>query len=247
MAKGIAQGGVVLKKFVLVLVCTVIILFFVGFNYLLWDRESKAEDIKTLEYTNESKDDYINYLTAERKRAEIENERLTSEIKELEKTIADLNEQIEIGLENENQLEIMLKEANDLIKILKGQADRQMLEGKVTEYVEFLANKDYGKAYNMRYGHQLGYGKPQSLSEFKAGYEGSIENIIIEKVEHMGDYTGMPAGMHAVSAELNVQLKEETVESGCEFVPGINVLVFVVGFDDKLKDWVIADIMLSGS
>ena len=67
----------------LVLVCTVIILFFVGFNYLLWDRESKAED-KTLEYTNESKDDYINYLTAERKRAEIENERLTSEIKELE-------------------------------------------------------------------------------------------------------------------------------------------------------------------
>ena len=61
-----------------------------------------------------------------------------------------------------------------------------MLEGKVTEYVEFLANKDYGKAYNMRYGHQLGYGKPQSLSEFKAGYEGCIENIIIEKVEHMG-------------------------------------------------------------
>ena len=57
-----------MKKFVLVLVCTLIILFFVGFNYLLWDRENKVEDIRTLENTNENKDDLIAYLTSERKR-----------------------------------------------------------------------------------------------------------------------------------------------------------------------------------
>ena len=79
----------------LVLVCTLIILFFVGFNYLLWDRENKVEDIRTLENTNENKDDLIAYLTSERKRVENEKNKLDEEIKALEKKITDLNEQIE--------------------------------------------------------------------------------------------------------------------------------------------------------
>ena len=236
-----------MKKFVLVLVCTLIILFFVGFNYLLWDRENKVEDIRTLENTNENKDDLIAYLTSERKRVENEKNKLDEEIKALEKKITDLNGQIEKDKESKSALESTLKEVNELVVLLKGQADKQMLAEKVSAYFEFLGNKDYVKAYSLRYNHELGYLRPKSFNDFKAGYENNVESIVVEKIEYISEYAGIPKGMHAFSAELNVQLKEGAVENGSEYVPGINVFIFVVGFDEKLKDWVIADIMPPGS
>lgn len=236
-----------MKKFLLVLVCAVIILFFVGFNYLLWDRENKAADIKDLEYTNENKEDYINYMTDEKKIVENENKNLKKQIESLENAASDLNSQIESLRAVIRQKEADLKKSSELIEILKQQADRQMLAQKIQQYVELLNSRDYTQAYEMRYGHTLLYTFKPSLTSYSAGYKDKVAGIKIESLEYSEDPPEHSGGQHVFDAMLEVELKKNEDNGGCEFEPGLNNRTFILGFDETVGEWVIADILPPGS
>ncbi len=236
-----------MKKFLLVLVCAVIILFFAGFNYLLWDRENKAADIKDLEYTNENKEDYINYMTDEKKMVENENESLKKQIESLENTVSDLNSQIESLKAGIRQNEADLKKSSELIELLKEQADRQMLAQKIRQYVELLNSRDYTQAYQMRYGHTLLYASKPSLTSYSTGYREKVKSMKIESLEYIEDSPGGYGEQHVFNAMLEVQLKENEDNGGCEFEPGVNNRTFILGFDETAGEWVIADILPPGS
>jgi septal ring factor EnvC (AmiA/AmiB activator) len=95
-----------MKKLVLVVVWILLIAVFVVLNYLIWDRENRERDIKSLENLNASNNSSITALGREINNLETQKKRMEAEISYLEKTMADLEDaNSKIAKENQKYLE----------------------------------------------------------------------------------------------------------------------------------------------
>lgn len=87
-----------MKKFILVMISALLMVVFIAFNYLLWDRENKEKNIETLENSNASNNASINALGREISMLEEKNKSLETQAGELEeqnKALADSKNQLE--------------------------------------------------------------------------------------------------------------------------------------------------------
>ncbi len=230
-----------MKKFFLVLICAVIILFFIGFNYLLWDRENKAEDIKTLKNTNDSNDVTINYLSKEMKRLNDENEGYVKELDRLTKDIELLNKKVNDSAMVNSELKKELSSKEESIGFLKDGYDNQALAAIINGWVENLNEGNFFEAYEIRFGHGINSENGLTLEAFTLLFKGIVKQIAVESIdEHMGEDI-KANGQKAFNVVLEAVV-DETVEN-TYFTNGKNSRIFVMDFDRSTSNWVITDIM----
>ncbi len=227
-----------MRKFVLVLVCTLILTVFIAFNYLLWDREKKIESINVL---NINKNTTIEALSGQIKNLDQANNELRQKLQESEEQVENLKTSI-YSLNNEI---IDLKKENDykdnLIRKLREIVDLQPLKDRIVFWADAVNEGDYAKAYSFLTG-PIKSRKPYSnLQEFASDFRTAIKSINVESIEL---YEGARFNSDQSDFVFNVGLSVVLVEGQAkgEFSEGLNQKLFTVAYVAEMDDWVICDI-----
>lgn len=229
-----------MKKFLLILICLVVILFFVGFNYLLWDRENKQANIQDLQDTNEVKTDTIEILYRQIDNLDNANKALQSDINQLNNKIDSYENVIKAYTSRIEDLSSKILEKEKSISILKQQVDKDMLTNVVLAWVNALGNGDLETAYNLTYRNSNNI----SYEEFYGDYRGTIVSIGVHSLQEIVNEDETSKGEFLYSVVLDIELSEnkKNIEN-FEYVNGLNSRILVIDYNEEVDGWVIKDIV----
>lgn len=234
-----------MKKMVLVMVCALLLLLFVGLNYLLWDRENRERDIRNLEYSNASNNASINALGREIKSLEDQNKQLKESIESLQNQNEYLQSEI-LKLEQDRQkVAEELSYKNEVINKLKQNANLDPLKDEIAKWVEHLNKGEYDTAYAQMGLSNSNRSGLSSLNAFLSVYKDAFKTIKINSMElHTKGTADLNKGDIIFRVELEVETdKDNTAEKGTQpFIEGVNEKFFTMAYDKGKDKWVIANI-----
>ncbi len=230
-----------MKKLVLIMVFVLLMALFIAFNYLLWDRESKVNELKSLEYNNAS---YLADITSQSrdiKRLENENNEYISDISKLEKEkeqLAQKNLQLE---SDKNQETGKTGHKIDIINILKQSVDIKLFGAVVEKWVEAVSTGNYPEAYRLEYDKASLQSKQPSLEDYTNALKSNVKSIklkelILEKEQ------GKAEGEIILKAALEVKLTEKPEQDFTRFADGLNEMKFKLDYDAALNEFYILEI-----
>lgn len=235
-----------MKKLVLVLVCTLIMAIFIGFNYLLWDKENREKDLENLQNSNEYNSATINALSREIKQLDDENKSLNEKINELEfnNRILNVNNQ---NLTQENtKIKDALTEKMNVIYGFKKSVDLSLLEQTVKEWIDSISSGDYQTAYSLL--HNKYIAKHENISnifKFTELFKDSIEKMELQSIKLYGyEMTEEEKGNIVFDVTVDVKLTSEDKAAEVEFEEGSNRCFFTIIYDAQNEKWIIANLMV---
>jgi len=220
-----------MKKFALVMTCSLIIIVLIAFNYLLWDRENKKQQNASNNASITVLGERINTLTET-------NQELQSKVKTLEKDLEALKEEHEAALGE-------LEEKKAIIGKLKEHLNAEFLHEPINEWVEALNNGDYESAYMLEAAASDREDKASGLEEYIRNYKNVIKSMEIESIELVTE--GVPedmTGEFIFRVTLNVARVEGAPENRGGFSEGTNKRYITVGLDREKDILVIKNISL---
>jgi cell division protein FtsB len=218
-----------MKKFALVMICSLIIIVLIAFNYLLWDRENKKQQNASNNASITVLGERINTLTEN-------NQALQSRIKTLEEDLEALGEEHKAALEE-------LEEKREIIGTLKENVNAEFLHEPINKWVEALNNGDFESAYMLEAAVSDNEDKASGLEEYIRNYKNVIESMEIESIELVTE--GIPEDMigeFIFRVTLEVVKVEGSPENKGGFSEGINKRYITVGFDREKDILIIKNI-----
>ena len=232
-----------MKKFALIMVCSLIMVVLIVFNYLLWDRENKRHDIESLEYTNVSNNSSITALGEKINTLENENRGLRDRIDALEESLQTVQDE-NLQMEEDMRLKTdMLDEKRQIIYRLKQRINTSFLQEPIKEWAEALRRGDYESAYSLESPSILKENQNIDLDEYENSRRNSIKSISINSIEPVDE--GVPddkAGDFIFKVELNVEKVENSDVGQDGFEEGLNRRYITVGLELEKGTWVITHI-----
>ncbi|MDD4495199.1 MAG: hypothetical protein PHV32_12810, partial [Eubacteriales bacterium] len=156
-----------MKKLALVLMCTLVLLFFIGFNYLVWDRENIFKNIED------------NQVSIEVLSRELNNQRnayraLQDEKDKLEENILELENSLETIVADNEQLAQQLQGKDESINVLKSQVDKTIPVQTIERWVKSINEGYYSEAYLLMHAHELAPDNAPSMKQFETLYKGKL-------------------------------------------------------------------------
>lgn len=229
-----------MKKFVLIIICAIVILFLVIFNYLLWDRDSKVNELNNLKHDKVGNTQTINILSMQLAKYEDDNNLLVSKIGELNETIKSLKDQI-IDLENlieENKETITQKD--ELIMHLTRNVSKEYLSNIFSSWIEMILNNDVNDVYSKLIMEFIDAEKVEYTA--LRGFMSGVSNISIVSLrepvdEEIKDYEG-----RVLVATIEVIYKEGSDEFEIFFINGVNSYFIYFEYDLSKNVWKITEI-----
>jgi len=223
-----------MKKFVLFMLCVIMITVFVAFNYLLWERNANVEDLEKQKAAKSTDADIINkqyesarQLTKELNDAKENMENVTTKNAELQQKIADL--------------EGDLQRRDAFISGIKRYGKFDNLENVVKKWVQYINNKEYQNAYDLMSGEVLSKKGIQSLDDFIYYYTGAIKRIEIVRINFLwGDSENTDKEEMVFMVRLNI--KKGNSADKTEFIEGENTVYFKMEYSISRVEWIIKDI-----
>jgi predicted RNase H-like nuclease (RuvC/YqgF family) len=231
------------KKLVLLLVCAMLMTVFIALNYLLWDKEQNTQNIKSLEYKNDDKDATINALGREIKNLEDASKEYNNRIKILESNNSELQNKYDESMQTQQESKELLERKNDIITVLKQQADLKPLEALIKKWAESIDKGQYETAYKIELQHFKDNGEIISLNEYSDSFKKAVKNIKVKAVKlYNEEVQGLDDAdiVFLVTFDVN---KVENSESGM-FTEGDNDKLFSMTYDKDQGGWIISDIVV---
>ena len=228
-----------MKKLVLVMVFVLLMALFIAFNYLLWDRESKINELKSLEYTNASNSANINAQNRDIKSLENDNNLLLADISKLEKEKEQLSQR---NLQLESEKTANAQKAGhkiDIINILKQNTDIKLFEAPIKKWVDAVETGNYKEAYRLEYEKAGLQTKQTSLEEYTGILKNNVKSIKIKDMAIDAE-EGKAEGGISLKVTLEVKAGENTDSS--RFTEGPNEMSFILDYDASLNEFYIVEI-----
>lgn len=235
-----------MKKLVLVMVCTMLLAMFIAFNYLLWDRQNKMQDIKDLESSKASKNASINVLAKEVDRLEEENKKFIDSIKMIEngkKLMQEDND--ELQKQNRQQTENITAKANTIDALLE-LTDTTSMQLLIKNWFEALESKNYKAAYTI-FPRNFNNNLVESLDIFKKSWEQDFKDVklksirLIQKDQKSEDEIGSIIFLVSFDTKLS-----ETVDpTSLKIREGNNYKLIVIDYNSVNNIWFLKDILHS--
>lgn len=230
-----------MKKFILVMVFVLLTALFIAFNYLLWDRESKVEELKNFEYEQASYNVDINARKREIAALEDEVSRLQDEYKKLEAENSSLTEEKnELNADWIKSRET-LQERIDFINVLKQHTDINTLSEPVLKWVEAVNQGNYEEAYDLEYEGVAVQDRPVGLVAYAEGMKNTISMINITDIK-LDKLRGSGTGDIYLDVKLDVKLVEELKQQDPRFSHGENEVYVRVDYSYSNKKFIILSI-----
>jgi len=254
----LAWGCKDMKKFIVIMSFVLIIIIFVGLNYLLWERENREKDIRGLQEASTSGNLTINALN--RQLENLENtlklrndniDKITNENNALRKDIEELKQE-NIRLNN------MIRHKAEVINsVYKDIQQGGPIETSIKKWAEYISSANYKEAYSIWYGN--GKEAEESLDQFTNKYKNIVNSIKIKSITPYNIDTNAGKNMDKdnidrkiideydkgdvfLLVELDVKLAEWAVKYDLLFNQGENKKIIVLSYNAKDKKWYISDI-----
>ncbi len=233
-------GGESLKNLVLVMVFVLIIMVFIAFNYLLWDRENFQE-------INLSKTAAIDAFSKQLKNLEERNKLLESDISSLNDEIEDLvnnkeylSKQLELKDKEIEPILLEIDEKEQFINILKQQIDISPIKDIVKDWVNKISTGDLEGAYNLHLFQDTEDGS-KSIEKFAADYKDVIKSIEIKSIDLVLEKSTMNDVENCIALKVVLNVNKSDEFKG-QFYNGINTRYFIFDYDIENGIWHIKDI-----
>lgn len=235
-----------MRKLVLVLICTVIMSIFIGFNYLLWDKENREMDIQYLRDSNEYNSATINALNREIKKLDDEKNGLNTKINELEfdNRILNVNNQ---NLTQENtKFSEALNEKNDVIAGLKKNVDLSVLEQTIRIWVESINSGDYQTAYGLLHNKYISkHDNISGIFRFTNLMKSSVKSMELKSVKlYEYEISEDDRGNIVFDATIEVVMTDGNVSANINFKEGSNRCFFTIIYNEPDEEWVIGNLII---
>lgn len=227
-----------MKKFILVMVFILLTALFIAFNYLLWDRESKAAEIKSLENTNVSHNASISAQKREIDSLAEEVGSLSDQISQLENEKNQLIDEKNLLAADRDETKAALQERIEFINILKQYADINALSEPVKKWAEALNQGNYEEAYRLEYAGIPAKDRAVSISAYVEEMKSAIRKIEITDVK-VDKLRGTGNGDIYLDVRLNVKLAEEADKDSSRFSEGDNDAYIRIDYSADKKEFVI--------
>lgn len=233
-----------MKKLALVMICTLLIVIFIAFNYLLWDRENKEKDIENLERLKASSSTSIDILGKKINELEDENKILKDRMNELETSNRLLEYEKKRLEQDKADVKNILDGKLEVINALKQHADLKALEEIAVKWVKNIDQGDYTTAYELMQKQPSSPDGFSDVNDFINSYRNAVKKIEITSIELCTE--GVPnnkIGDIIFKAIVEVQLVNKRSNVGrVQFSEGVNEVFFTFDYDKKTGQWMIADI-----
>lgn len=230
-----------MKKLILGMVFVLLTALFIGFNYLLWDKESREKELKNLEYANASNNASISAQKREIGALEEENRNLENEIERLENETNQLNQDKSALASERDKAGATLQEKINFINALKQFSDLKVLSEPVTKWAEALNQGKYEEAYELEYAGVLEKDRTVSLSAYSEEMGNTIRKIEIGEVK-LDKLRGTGNGEIFLEVRLNVKLSEDAGKTAARYKEGINDKYFKIEYLHEKKTFIISSI-----
>lgn len=226
-----------MKKLFLVIFCTIVLGVFIGFNYLLWDREEKIASIKGLQSINAASDSSIAALTRQLKSLEDDKDSADERIKQLEDLIKQYDNDKNTLRAKVFELQEMQSDKDDTIFKLKQMIDVKDFDTQVRKWIEAIDTNNYKAAYDI-YGKDLGDpSKSLTIDEFTSLFKNVVRSIKIKSVKQYLNEYSEDRGKIILEVNLEVRNYENIPYNKQIFNEGENKRFFTVDYDKINETW----------
>lgn len=230
-----------MKKLILVLVFVLLTALFIAFNYLLWERESRENDIKSLENLNAGNTASINAQKREIESLNEENRSQREKINQLENEKDRLNQE-KAALDTENQnINTALRERINFINTIKQYADIKALSEPVVKWVEALNQGKYEDAYALEFAGVPLKDRKVTLAAYSEEAKKTIRKIELTDIK-LDKMRGSDNGDIYLEARLGVKLAEGANTATARFTEGTNDIYVKIGYSSEDKVFIITGI-----
>ncbi len=231
-----------MKKFILVMVFVLLLALFIAFNYLLWDRESKAAEIKNLVSVNTSNDASISEQKREIVALEEEVSGLKDKIEQLEEEKDQLRKDRDAVSAENQQTNAALRERIDFINILKEHSDIEALSKPVYLWAEALTQSNFEDAYNMEYATVPEKDRTVKLSTYIDQMTSTVSRVEITEVK-LDKLRGAGNGEIYLFVKFNAKFVENAGSNSLQFSDGDNEMYVKIDYSKEKKAFIIASLI----
>lgn len=238
-----------MKKFVLIMVSTLVMIIFIAFNYLLWERDGREKDIRTLQTSNENNSATINALGRDIKNLEADNKDMAQENDDMEKLLEAVRaDNTRLRDENINMGD-ELSERKRLVDQLKQDVDTSIINAPIRKWADSIDKAEYETAFDLQYGYFViaPEGSP-GLGDFTDFYKKYVKSMNIKSIGlKLKDVPASMAGMIIFEAVVDIELSEGQITVTDKYIDlryaeGPNEFYFTITYDEVHKKWVIGSI-----
>lgn len=241
-----------MKKAGVFLSFLIIVIFFLGLNFLIWDREAKERDLKGLQEASSGSALTISALN--RQIESLENS-IKSRSEELDGLVRE-NEELKTALDDMRTLSgnvfNILEDKNNVINELYLSLDGlEYFSSIIGTWAGYINESDYERAFEMW--HKEGSPGYEDLEEFTNRFINTIDRIDVVSVslyemepkdlldmEKAGEtLKEMGGGDLFLLVSIEAQIEDWADKYEVYFERGLNKRIFVLKFDDG---WYISDI-----
>lgn len=227
---------------------TMIIAIFVGFNYLLWERENRERDIKSLQDINASNSITINALNRQLENVENNLKLQNDNLNKLDEENSTLKKDLERLNQDNIKINILAEHKSKVINYLYKNNQPELITVPIKEWAEFISSSDYESAYRTWYVSK-DEGK-EGLTNFTNKYKNVIKSIKVKSIEFYSENIDkldkenifFEGDMFFV-VELNVKLAEGSVKNDILFSEGDNKKIFALQYNSEEEKWYISDLI----
>jgi cellulose synthase/poly-beta-1,6-N-acetylglucosamine synthase-like glycosyltransferase len=237
-----------MKKFVIVIFFFIIIAVFVGFNYLLWERENREKDIKSLQSLNASNSITINTLNRQLENMENTLKLRNDNINKLNEENSTLKKEIEQINQDNVRANELIEHKNKVIDFIYKDTEPESVKAPIKEWAEFINTGDYESAYNSFC--TLEKDERENLIDFTNKYKNIVKDIKLKTIklypEDLGNLNKentLAKGDILFEVELDIKLFENIEGANTQFKEGNNKRLFVLRYNSIDKKWCILELI----
>ena len=230
-----------MKKLILVMVFVLLTALFIAFNYLLWERESRENELKNLEYVNAGNAASISAQKREIDNLNVENRNQRNNIEQLEKEKDQLIQDKASLTAEKDKASTALQEKINFVNTLKQYADIKALSDPVVKWAEALNQGKYEEAYAIEYAGTLMKDRKLTLTAYSEEMKNMIRKIEIGEAK-LDKLRGSSNGDIFLEVRLNVKLAEGANASSARFIEGVNDIYVKIEYSNEDKAFIISAI-----
>lgn len=224
-----------MKKLVLVLISALLLAVFVGFNYLLWEREGREEKLRELETNNASNSSTMNSLTKQIKSLEDENANLTTSVDQLKNLNLTLQSEGQELKQERADANSQIVDKNNLIAALMQNVNIAVFEEVIKKWADAIETQKYDEAYKLEYGWKSNEDIKTVLEDYSAAYKKNIKSIKFKTLAADTNVKTTPKGQIGLIVVFDVKLNAGVDPTETIFTEGENKKLFkLIYFSDKL-------------
>ncbi|MDP4181843.1 MAG: hypothetical protein Q8942_12210 [Bacillota bacterium] len=230
-----------MRKFVLILVSTLILTIFILFNYFLWVRGQQVDSFK--EQVAALKEDQ----SIDKNARKVDYDNFSSQILQKNTEMDDLNRQIESLKQSNTKLETdketavsTIDDKNNIIKKLLEQSNMKVQEDIIKKWIDSIDKGQIEEAFRLQNPKLLTQEDAKKLNDFIVSFKNVFQSFKLKSIKlYTGELPYSEKGNIIFETEIDVKNIDGNAKG--YYMDGLNKRYFKMGLNEN--QWIISEVV----